>query len=265
MSQPQSNGSRVEREARLRWVPIPEMKISPTSQRKFRPSWANYLEANLDLEQLGTPTVSHRGDWYYILDGQHRIEALKQHGYGDQQIQCWNYEDLTEDDEAEIFLKLNDRLTVRCFDKFTIGVQAGRSVEADIDRIVRAQNLLVSEEHVPGAIGCVAALQAVYKRSDGPTLGRTLRIIRDAYGDPGFQSSVIQGIGMLCQRYNGQLPEDLAKKKLAASNGGVNGLLAAAERMRHKTGHTKTQCIAAAAIEMINQGKDSPKLSSWWR
>src|ERR1044072_8171392 len=163
MPQSQPNGSRVEREARLRWVPITKMKISPTGQRKIRPSRVNYLEANLDLEQLGTPTVSHRGDWYYILDGQHRIEALKQHGYGDQQVQCWCYEDLTEEEEAEIFLKLNDRLAVRRFDNFTIGVQAGRLAEADIDRIVRAQNLLISEENVPGAIRCVAALETVYR------------------------------------------------------------------------------------------------------
>lgn len=263
MSQP--NGSRVEREARLRWIPIPKMKVSPTAQRKLRPSRVNFLEANLDLEQLGTPTVSHRDDCYYVLDGQHRIEALKHHGWGDQQIQCWTYEELTEEQEAEVFLKLNNRLAVRRFDHFTIGVQAGRTAEAEIDRVVRAQNLLISEENVSGAIRCVAALESVYRSSDSATLGRTLRIIRDAYGDAGLQSAVIQGIGMLCQRYNGQLPEDVAKRKLAAGNGGVNGLLAAAERMRQKTGHTKTQCIAAAAIETINQGKDSPKLTSWWR
>lgn len=256
---------RVQREAHLRWVPVSLMRTSPVAQREINPARVDYIAANFDPEDLGNPTVSRRGDVYYIIDGQHRVEALKQIGWGDQQIQCWTYDGLTEQDEAERFLKLNDTLTVNALARYRIGVTAERPVECDIDRIVRANGLVVSLDTIPGAVRAVGTLRRVYDRSDGPTLGRALRIIRDAYGDVGLEAPVIDGIGHLCQRYNGELHEETAVERLAAINGGVNGLLGKAEQLRRSTGQPKGQCVAAAAVEIINSKRVGPKLPSWWK
>jgi ParB-like nuclease domain len=89
---------RIQRSARLRWVPLAQMRVNPLAQRDLRPARVSRLAAVFDLEQMGVPTVSHRGDWYYLIDGQHRIAALKQWlgTWQDQQVQCWAYEGLTE-------------------------------------------------------------------------------------------------------------------------------------------------------------------------
>lgn len=260
----ESNG-RVERSARLRWVPIAKMKVNPLAQRDLNQARVDHLAANIDLEQLGTPTVSERDGHFYIMDGQHRVAALVQMGWGDQQIQCWTYTGLTEQEEAERFLKLNDVLAVEAMARFRAGVHAGRDMECDIDRIVRSQGLCVSKDGIPGAIRAVGTLRRVYSRSDGPTLGRTLRIVRDAYGDSGLEAPVIDGIGYLCSRYNGELDEAAAVAKLGGANGGVNGLLGAAEKLRRSTGNPKGQCVAAAAVEFINTGRGGKKLPSWWK
>ena len=257
---------RVQREARLRWVPIAQMRVSPVAQReKFNQARIDAIAADLDVEQLGALTVNLRDGHYYVIDGNHRRMALIQHGWGDQQVQCWTYEGLTEEQEAEIFLKLNDYLAVSPMDRFRVGVTAGREKECDIDRIVRAQGLVVSRLGVPGAVAAVGTLHRIYERADGKTLGRALRIIRDAYGDGGLDAPVIDGIGYLCQRYNGELDDPTAVTRLANMNGGVNGLLGAAERIKLKTGKAKGQCVAAAAVEVINRGKGGKKLPSWWK
>lgn len=256
--------TKVEREARLRWVPIYKMKVSPIAQRDLNQARVDHLAANFDLEQIGTPTVNEREGWYYILDGQHRIEALKAIGYGDQSVQCWTYQDLSDQEMADKFDRLNDVLAVHAYDKFKVRVNAGRDIESDINRIVRAQNLVVSRDGIPGAISAVGTLRRVYTRAGGPTLGRSLRIIRDAYGDAGLEAPVIDGIGYLCQRYNGQLDDDTAIDRLAKANGGVNGLLGKAEVLRKKTGNAKGQCVAAAAVDILNAGKGGRKLPSWW-
>lgn len=256
---------RVEREARLRWVPIAKMKVSPVAQRQLNQARVDRLAAEFDLEQLGTPTLSDRDGAFYIIDGQHRIAALEQIGWGDQQVQCWTYSGLTEQDEADKFDRLNDVLAVHAFDKFRVRVAANRDVEADINRIVTAAGLCISRESVPGAIGAVGTLRRVYVRSDGKTLGRSVRIIRDAYGDPGFEAAVIDGIGLLCQRYNGDLNDEQATQKLAAAHGGVNGLLGKAEALRQRTGNYKSHCVAAAAVEIINSGKGGKKLPGWFK
>lgn len=257
---------KVEREARLRWVPIEKMRVSPLAQRERNQARVDRIAANFDLEQIGTPTVNERGGHFYLIDGQHRIAALEEIGWGDQQIQCWTYVGLSEQDEAEKFLKLNDTLAVKVMAKHLIGVQAGRLVDTDIDRIVRAQGLRVSYEHVDGAVRAVGTLRRVYERNGAAVLGRTLRIIRDAYGDPGLEAFVIDGIGLLCGRYNGAFEDADAVQKLAKVRGGVNGLLGAAEVTRRQTGGYRNHCIAAAAVDIINRGaRGKTRLPDWWK
>ena len=261
-----SNSEKVIRTARLRWVRIALMKVNPLAQRDLNPNRVEHMAADFDLEQIGVPTVNERDGHFYVIDGQHRIEALRVMGWGDQQIQCWTYLGLTEAEEAEMFLKLNDVLTVDAMAKFRTGVMAGREVECDIDRIVRAQNCVVSRDRVPGGIRAVGTLRKVYTRSGPEALGRSLRIVRDAYGDAGMEALVIDGIGLVCQRYNGQLNDTEAVEKLAAAAGGVNGLLGKAENLRRATGNQKAHCVAAAVVEIVNRRKrGSAALPSWWK
>lgn len=265
MSNP-TGTNRVTREARLSWVPIALMRVNPLAQRELNPARVDRLANTFDLEQLGTPTVNKRDSHFYIIDGHHRVRALEAIGYGDQQVQCWTYEGLTEAEEAEKFLKLNDVLAVHAFPKFKVAVQAGRERESDIDRIVRAQNLRVSMDKIDGAISAVGTLSRVYDRNGAAVLARSLRIIRDAYGSPGLEAPVLDGIGLLCGRYNGQLDDTTAVDQLSKAHGGVNGLLNRAEQLRQMTGNAKGHCVAAAAVEFVNRGLPrGKKLPSWFK
>jgi hypothetical protein len=261
----QPTNGKAERTARLRWVPIAKMKVSPVAQRELNQSRVDHLAANFDLEQIGTPTVSDRDGWFYVVDGQHRIAALVDMGWGDQQIQCWTYTGLTEEQEAERFLTLNDVLAVHAYSKFKVAVQAGREMETDIDRIVRAQTLIVSQDSQDTSISAVGTLVRVYKRGGPAVLARTLRIVRDAYGKPGLIAPCIDGIAMLCDRYNGALDDVLAVTRLNAKRGGVTTLLHNAEVIRRQTGHPRNVCVAAAAVEIVNAGKGGKKLPGWWK
>jgi hypothetical protein len=254
----------IEREARLRWVPIAEMRVSPLAQRELNTARVNKILNSFDLEQLGTPTVNERGGHFYIIDGQHRVEALKGMGWEDQLVQCWTYVGLSEQEEAEKFLKLNDVLAVHGFAKFKVGVQAGRLEECDIDRIVRAQGLKVSMDGSEGAISAVGTLRRVYQQTGPKNLARALRLVRDAYGDIGLTAVVIDGLALLCHRYDAQLDDERAVSRLSTVNGGLNALLGQAENIRRQTGNQKRHCVAAAAVEILNGGRGGKKLPSWW-
>ena len=256
---------RIERKARLRWVPLTQMRVNPLAQRDLNQARVSKLAAAFDPEKMDAPTVNHRGDWYYLIDGQHRIAALKEwlSTWQDQHIQCWAYEGLSEAEEAEKFLALNDALPVRAFAKFKVSVQAGRDVEADVDRIVRAQGLRIARGS--GGISAVATLRRVYSGGGPAVLSRALRIIRDAYGEAGLDGPVIEGIGLLCQRYDGDLSEQRAVERLSSVHGGVSGLISRAAQLRQSTGSAAAQCVAAAAVEVINRGSGGRKLPGWWR
>lgn len=260
--------NRINREARLRWLPIGSMQfaLGLTQREKINEDRVAVIAADFDPEQVGVITVNVRGDGgIYVLDGMHRVSAMRHIGWDDQQIQCWTYEGLTEAEEAEVFLKLNDTLTVNGFDKFKVGVNAGRATETEIDRVVRAQGLHVSRDKSQGSVRAVGTLRRVYERSDSATLGRTLRIIRDAYGDAGFESSVIDGIALVCQRYGSTITDATFIERLATTHGGVSGLIGKAEQLRKITRNAKGHCVAAAAVEIYNRGRGGKKIPDWWR
>jgi hypothetical protein len=256
--------NRVDRSSTVRWVPVSLMDVPQTAQRE-KINWArvDYLVVNFDPDKLGLPEVNHRDGLYFVVEGMHRIEALRKMGWGDQQIQCVVYSDLTDQEMAEKFLSLNDKLAVSPLDQFRIAVNAGRSVECDIDRIVRHNGLHVGTSKGGGTVMAVAALKAVYYRGPG-ILNHALGIIRDAYGDPGLVSPVIRGIGLLCQRYGGGLDTGTAVLRLSNAHGGVGGLLNRAHTLKLRTGNALEHCVAAAAVDTINAGRGGKKLPSWW-
>lgn len=252
-------------------IPLGKMHtLSRHAQReKLNEGHVDHIFSRFDLDLVGLMVMSERSDsTYYILDGQHRYHALRRwlgDGWENQAIECRVFTGLTEADEARIFRALNKRLAISTMDNFRTAVVAGERDENAVLDTVRAADLCISTDKVPGAIRAVGTLMKIYRRSDGDTLAKTLRIIRDAYGDAGFEARVIDGIGHLCQRYNGQLDEQVAINKLNRAHGGVKGLLGKAEVLHKQTGNQKAMCVAAAAVDLINQGRGRNKLASWWR
>lgn len=268
MTKTHNTERRAERAARLTWVALGVMRTPMMAQRELKPGRVDHIAANMDLEQIGTPTVNKRGGLFYIIDGQHRVEAYKQwvgEGWENQQLQCWTYDGLSETEEAEAFLKLNDTLTVQAFDKFRIGLNADRPEETEIAAIVQKSGLTISQSRAEGTIGAVGTLRRVYRREGHQVLARALGIIRDAYGTPGLEAQVIDGIGLLCGRYNGDLNTETAVTRLSSVSGGLAGLMNRAYMAKNQTNAPLNQCVAAAAVDVINRGKGGKKLPAWWK
>lgn len=260
------NGAQpLARQARLKWVPINEMRVSPHAQRELNQNRVNKILANLDLEQIGTPTVNWRDGYWWIIDGQHRIVALREFGFADDKLQCWTYEALSEQEEAKKFRQLNDQLRVDAMAEFKVGVTAGFDEECDINRIVLATDLRITREKIDGGIAAVGTLRRVYRSHGGPTLGRSLRIIRDGFGDAGLEAPLIDGMGRVCGRYNGSLSDEDLVAKFQKMAGGAAGLLNKAEMTRRATGATRGEAVAAAIVEVANRGRrGSSRLNDWW-
>lgn len=251
---------------RLQWVPVDKMRISPRAQRAHDKPGSRariqHIADNFDPDKFGTLTVSQREGLFWIIDGGHRYMAVLAIGWEDQDLQCWVYHGLSEDNEADKFLDLNNVKSVSAMDKFKVGVVAKRETECDIDRIVRAANLSIG--HGADAIGCVSALSKTYTSGGPRVLATTTRVIRDAYGTPGFSAKVTEGVGLFVSNYENIFDEARLVDKLSHKHGGVNGLLQRAELIKKQYGVTVAVGVAAAAVETYNQGRGGNKLNGWW-
>ena len=256
---------RPQRGAHLRWVRLGDIHINPRAQREFNAPWAAEILANWDLDKFQVPTVNIRDGKVWMVDGQHGTWGYRKWSGDDedQQIQVWAHEGLTEEQEAELFLSLNHKKNVGPLAKFRAAVTAGRPVETDIDRIVRAQGCFVTAQKMSGAIRAVAALSHIYQAQGAATLARTIATIRDAYGDEGYEKDILRGVALVIDRYS-DMDHDRLLDRLRKSQGGSKGLLNRANVLRAMYGTEKAQCVAAAVVDTYNQGRGGRKVATWW-
>lgn len=258
--------------SKVRPVPLGMMRIPPAlvTQREFRQAHADRICAELDLDKLGFLIINHRDDIYWVVDGQHRVAALKQFGFSDKDaFDCEVYEDLTDAEAAEVFLGRDKRKPIPVFDKFFVACTAGRKRENDIRRSVESNGQKISREREHG-ISSVGALGKVYDRSGDVVLGQVVRAINLGFpSDPlGFDAAILEGLGLLFNRYNGKTNERDLGRRLADLKGGARTLMQRAETIRLRTGNQKKQCVAAAVVDIYNKGKAplaKDRLPSWWK
>lgn len=255
------------RKSRLMWVPLGMTRVADEAQGQFRKAHADALAANFEIEAMGFPVVSHRPDGlFYIVDGQHRIAAAKTFGFcPEDKFQMETYEGLSVAEEAELFLERNTIKPKSAWDKFKVGIAAGREVEVDIDRVVRAQGLVLASYKGTGTIAAVSTVRHIYGRHGAVGLGRTLRIIRDSYGDAGLDAPVLDGVSLFLHRYGAAVDDNALVSKLSNTAGGLNGLLMPAAKLKATMGQPISQCIAASAVALYNRGHGGKKLAPWWK
>lgn len=254
---------------KLEWVRVSEMRVSPKAQRAHnKPGAMALIEeivSNFDPDKLGTLTVSERDGTFWVVDGGHRMNALIKMGYEDQMVQCWAYHGLTEEQEADLFLDLNNVRTVSVMDKFKVAVVAGRPIETQIDAIARQEGLSIGTYRGETSIQCAGALMRVYQNGGTKVLERTLQIVRDAYGKAGFVARVVEGIGMFVATYENTFDQDRLVGKLSQKMGGVNGLINQAQVTRATYGVSMAVSVAATVVETYNAGRGGTKLTPWWQ
>lgn len=245
-------------------VSIDDLHINPSAQREEQPGWVARIVAEWDDAKYQMPHVSKRDDGtLYLVDGQHGT-AARRDVYGDgQKVKAHVYYGLTEEQEAELFLALNNKKPVNAMAKFKTGVTAGREVECDIDRIVRANGCFVNSGSMPNSIGAVTALTSIYTKHGAQVLGETLRIIGDSFIEGGYERPVLLGISQVLARF-----PDLDRKRLvlrlAGLRNGWNGVIQKIAFVQGGTGCNATDAAAAAVVEIYNTGRGK-KLPNWFR
>lgn len=130
-------------------------------QRPISQARANRIAASFDPAKLGVLVVSHRPDGSYtILDGQHRMAALRMKNI--ERAMAIVLEGMTLEQEADYFRRQNENAaTLNCYDLFNAGVVALDPHYLAIDAILRTHNFIASHNSGPGQVTAVSALSRI--------------------------------------------------------------------------------------------------------
>lgn len=187
-------------------LPINCLKIaqyqSPCNALRVKRIVDNYNE-----ELLQPIDVSYRDYQYWIVDGQHRVEALKKKNIPN--ISCRIHHGLTYQKEANIYEALNNpknRRTPRAVQRANARIEGGDPVMLEIKKIVESNGfeLGLDEYKKINKIIAVTTLEKIYENIGPSGLNRVLYLIHGAWNGiyEAVDVALLQGLYLFVKNYN---------------------------------------------------------------
>lgn len=248
-------------------VAAQELRIHPIAQRQLIPSHLKKIKQTLDLDMIGVlHAVEYEIDGVkakWIVDGQHRWQALIDHGFGEWEVEVKLHLDANDHKRAsELFLSLNYKKSVSTFEKFKNELTALQPEALGIKKIAEDFTLKFAPSGDDGKICCVSAAKTVYRVDGGVTFRKALRTLVAAYGrtSAAVEGRLIEGMGLVYKTYNGEIDEAAMVKKLAKHPGGASGLIGDGKGVSEFRKTSVSRCIAEVIVSVYNSGRRSGKL-----
>jgi Family of unknown function (DUF6551) len=201
---------------------------------------------------------------YVVLDGQHRVEALRRLGVPENArvIHTIVHEDLSLDQAAELFVLLNDSYLVNAYDKYRALLVAGHSETVDIARIMSEHGLAVSASgKKDGQVTAIMSLRHVYRMNDhGELLERTLDVLKRAWQDQAeaYSAALIRGIGLYLSEHPDVAFDTLADAIVRTSGAPIN-LIGRAKAIAGPTRMSLSEAIALTLEQQVMRRRRRPR------
>lgn len=237
-----------------------DLYVDPQVQRTLRPAHLRKLIETLDLDAIGTITVNLRSDGIKsIVDGQHRREALIEHGFGDWKLRCDTYHGLSIEDEHRFWRLLNDSKPATAWEDFHAALGYGDETSVEIKNICGRHGFKVTQKKGDGSCCAIAALRKVHAAG---ALDETMRVIAGAWGDQADAASahIVNGIGLVLSTYNGEIDRQAFVGKVGKKT--PTAIVASARQFQEWNGGSIARGVANIAIDLYNRGRRSGQVAA---
>lgn len=263
---------KLDKPSRLVELHAKEFSLDLKVQRALNEARADAMADNFQPHALGLVTASKRADGHiYILDGSHRTSAARKANY-DGLIACRLFENLTLEEEAAMFLSLNNSRAVQAVDRFKVRVTQGEPVASGINKVLKTYGLHVdwANNDSLGVISAIGALEYVYAgagvREPGQyadLVDKVVRTLNKAYGERAdratYSKIMLEGLGIFIATFGSRIDYD---RLVAVLQGTVPRQIAAQTRAmrdaRIKGGQLGNN--AAQVIHRLYNNRHKPKL-----
>lgn len=237
-----------------------ELMVHPIVQRALLPGRLAHLVKKLDLDAIG---VLHAVEYpinnvthIWVIDGQHRLMALLEHGFTDWEVEVKIHLDCQDDARAaELFLMLNDRAKVSPYDAFLNEIKACQADAIIINRIARELGLEIARSKGDHRLACISVLKELYQEDHGRSLKDTIKIVTSAWGTEmaALEGKIIAGVGLVIARYRTAIEYEALIGKLSSYPGRASAFLGDAKALASMRRIPLTKCVAEKVIETYNK------------
>lgn len=241
----------------IRMIRANALNVDHSYQRPLSDRLVSQIAGDFDPDLFGIVTVARRDDGtYWVLDGQHRVAAIRLMGRGESLIPCEVLTGLSNEREARVFHLRNARKKpMSPSDKFRGALIAGEGWAVRIDQVVRECGFRVnlSTGFIDnGQIAAVAALEYVDRQYRDGQLADTLMTIRAIWGtDEGPRAGLIRGMAYFLHLYRGQYKHDRLVTRMRTVS--LDQLYRDAKEYRTATGADSDVAFAELIVQTYNR------------
>lgn len=235
---------------------IADLKTDMSYQSPVKDSQVKKIIKNFDPQKLHTIVVNKRKDGkIYIIDGQHRVEALRELGIP--VIEATIHEGLTVEKEAEMYYGINDRPAKSPNSKGKSSLKFGDQSAVEIEEAVQSVGLQIDYDkkgNKDGYITAYAALQNIHKKYGKEFLKVVLETIKQSFGLERrfYQAFIIKGFAGFISTYGNKIDVTHLINRLQEI--GYEGFIQEANK-KQVGFKTKKESLPLALAEIYNKRK----------
>lgn len=250
------------------WIPCDNLSIVwAKSQRDLSEAHVKRIQDNLDPDALGTivVTLPNGEGIHHIIDGQHRVEAVRRLWGGEQRVPCRVLEAKDPREAAAIWLLINlARTSPSQIARFLIAVQAKQEPQLEVYGLIRGHGYTVEKKTGEAVMRAVHACVKARVLYGIVALKRTFEDIQACWGMD--RNSTHQAIIMGFAEIHGvhKLELDRARLVTQVKKAHADPLMtvAQARSLRDFRGGTVGANMAEYLRILYNTGKRTGKLEA---
>lgn len=203
-------------EQNIRRIPL-EMIRTEIYQRALNMKNVNKIVKEFNPAKLGVLVVSkHPEGSYAVLDGQHRLTALRRLGYDS--ANCIVLEGMSMQEEADYFRRQNEnKQSLRITDTFNASLYAEDEESLEIKGLMDKYGFRFGKSGNPMCICAIGALQTIIRSYNAQTLENVLRSIAETWPMDStiLRREMLAGLAEFWHRFAEEVPHARFEQRMA--------------------------------------------------
>lgn len=239
-------------------------------QRKLKEKEVAEIVDEYDDNLVGLIIVSYRDGRYYVIDGQHRIAAIKRKFDSNAVVKCRVITGLTIKDEAAYFRKINkSQREISSNDDFNSGYYEEDPTIIGIINIGEKYGITFGNKNLNGMknikfrVKAVEMAQNIYNGYGKEIFNRVCRVLSEGFVDEpsAFNASLMEATAIVLNTYGKDCSDDVLIKKLRSRN--PDRLILDARNDRTTGTASTSKKLARILVKSVyNSGRGSKRLDS---